>query len=656
MYFSRGIAAVLSAAACWAFAADRPITVGEPVIVIATRFDERQQNLPIGVTVLTAEDIRRSAALSLPALLSQFAGIHIRDNTGGPDFQIDMRGFGITGDQNTLVLVNGQRLSEIELISPSLSAIPLNAIDRIEIMRGGGAVLYGGGATGGTINIITRTSRPREKSALLFGGAGSYETAEARGTVVVAGERAGLALSANQLESDNYRVNNDVRQRNAEADLRFGDAARNFSLKLGSDEQDLRNPGIRTAAQLQIDRRGATTPFDFSSRSGSRSTLGTRWRFAENELALDLTYRDREAKATQSFLGATTNLTTQVSTWALAPRVRIPVDLGGRPNTLVIGADVDSWDYDSIFLGGFFNSHALATQRNRALYLQDNVELTNDIRVTVGARLQRTENSITELLPVPATVDQSRTPRAYELALRYRMTPGAALFGKIGRSFRIATVDENRFQVTLLEPQTSRDLEIGVEIERSWMRLRAALFQMRLQNEIYFSPLFGLFGANINLSPTQRRGLELDSQWTLSNSLRLFANLALIRAEFRSGMYGGVDVSGNEVPLVPERTLSVGGSWRVAEHTDLSIFARYVGTQRFDNDQANTSPLTMPTYTTVDLRLGREVGGWLLAATVRNLTNEKYFSYGIVNAAGTSFNAYPAPERSLFVSAQYSFR
>ena len=660
MSFRKGSAAVLSATAsavfaAAVFAAELPVTHAPPVVVTATRFEEPRNDLPVGVTVVSAEDIRRSTASSLAELLSQFAGIHIRDNTGGPDRQIDMRGFGVTGDQNTLVLVNGQRLSEIELIAPGLSSIPLNAIERIEIMRGSGAVLYGGGATGGTINIITRTPRAGEKSALLFAGGGSYGTSDLRGTAVVSGERAGLAVSASRLESDNYRDNNHVRSRGADVDMRFGDAARFVNLKLGGDDQDLRNPGVRTSAQLVTDRRGATTPDDFSSRSGTRANLGAGWRFGDSDLAVNLAYREREAKATQSFFGAVTNLATQVDTWALSPRLRVPFTMGGLPNTLVLGADVDEWDYDSLFSGGFFNSHAGAIQRNRAAYVQDNLQLTDDLRLMAGARLQRTENSVTERLPVPATVAKDDSPRAYELALRYRLARGTALFAKAGRSFRIATVDENRFQPTLLEPQTSRDREIGVDFESDRVRMRAAAFRMRLENEIYFSPLFGPFGANINLSPTRRQGLELDTQWALAESFNLFANLALIDAEFRSGVYGGVDVSGNEVPLVPSRTLAVGASWRLAARTDLNVLARYVGPQRFDNDQANTF-MTMPTYTTLDIKLGHQAGGWQLAATVLNLTNEKYFSYGIRNTAGTDFNAYPAPERTVFVSAQYRFR
>src|ERR1700712_1443750 len=85
-----------------------PATAGEEVVVTATRFKESQGETPIGVTVIGAEQIRASTASSVPELLMQFPGIHVRDNTGSPNQQVDLRGFGIFGDQNTLVLLDGQ--------------------------------------------------------------------------------------------------------------------------------------------------------------------------------------------------------------------------------------------------------------------------------------------------------------------------------------------------------------------------------------------------------------------------------------------------------------------------------------------------------------------------------------------------------------------
>ena len=75
--------------------------------------------------------------------------MHTRNLDGSPDPQIDMRGFGISGNQNTLVLLDGQRMNENELVGIRWSTVPLDSIERIEVLRNAGAVTYGGGATVG---------------------------------------------------------------------------------------------------------------------------------------------------------------------------------------------------------------------------------------------------------------------------------------------------------------------------------------------------------------------------------------------------------------------------------------------------------------------------------------------------------------------------
>ena len=207
MLCRRAIAVALSTATLGANAADTPVTMGAPVIVTATRFRDPGDRFPIGVQVITAGDIRRSTAVTVPELLSAQAGIRTRDLSGSPNLQTDMRGFGISGDQNALVLLDGQRISEYEQTPVNWAALPLDAIERIEILRGSGAVLYGSGATVGTINIITKAPRPADRSAALYGGAGSYATYEARAGLNLGGEAAGLRANAAHYESDNYRDN-----------------------------------------------------------------------------------------------------------------------------------------------------------------------------------------------------------------------------------------------------------------------------------------------------------------------------------------------------------------------------------------------------------------------------------------------------------------
>jgi iron complex outermembrane receptor protein len=134
-----------------------------------------------------------------------------------------------------------------------------------------------------------------------------------------------------------------------------------------------------------------------------------------------------------------------------------------------------------------------------------------------------------------------------------------------------------------------------------------------------------------------------------------FANYTYAVARFVSGTFGGIDVAGNEVPLVPRNTANLGAAWGFMPHTRLIGTANYVGAQVFDGDETNTFGRKMPSYTLVDLKLVGETRGWQLSAAVKNLLNQQYFSYGLFTGFPT-FVAYPAPTRSYFVTAQYTFR
>ena len=644
----------------------------EPAVVVtATRFPENRLEAPIGMTVITAEQIAESTAKTLPELLERESGIVTRDNTGSPDRQIDMRGFGVTGDQNTLVLLDGQRLNENELVSVPWSSIPIDSIERIEIMRGSGSVLYGGGATGGTINIITRAPRKAASGVTAGASAGSYGTQEFRAGFVLAGEQLAFTLNANDYASDNYRVNNRNEQRNAEGELRRFDSSGYVAFKFGLDQQQLRLPGARTAAQLESDPKGATTPDDYSDRDGARAALALSQDLGFGELAAELGYRDgtRTSFLKDYFSGVFNTYTeTRRRVWSLTPRLRMSYEGLGNRHILVLGIDADDWDYDSRKATsadalGEPDAHVLATQKNAAIYAQHNSAIGENTKLTLGARAQRvtTTANDTESLQAYASGSKTSTPTAWEVGLRQKLTPDTAAYARVGQSFRIATFDEVYSQfggmafdplVALLEPQTSRDREIGLEYRVRDLRVRGSAFWMDLENEIYF--FFPAF-SNINLPPTRRKGIELELTGRVSPTLSFFASATATQARFVDGDIQGVDVSGNTVPLVPRNTANAGSSWHVGANTALSGTVRFVGRQYYDNDQTNSFSL-MPSYTTVDLKLSHLAEGRVrLSATLNNILDRHYYSYGIRNGAGTSFNAYPQAGRTILLSVDTRF-
>ena len=128
------------------------------VVVTGTRTAEEIQKVPASISVITAADIQRSSAKTAVDLLRREEGVVVRDLLGnGKAAQVDLRGFGETASSNTLVLVDGRRTNEIDLSGVDWAQIPVEQIERIEVVRGPGSVLYGDNAVAGVINIITKS-------------------------------------------------------------------------------------------------------------------------------------------------------------------------------------------------------------------------------------------------------------------------------------------------------------------------------------------------------------------------------------------------------------------------------------------------------------------------------------------------------------------
>jgi iron complex outermembrane receptor protein len=638
----------------------------DAVVVTASRFPEKRLEAPVAMTVITREEIARDTAQTLPDLLSRLGGMQTR-YTSSPDKQIDLRGFGITGDQNTLVLLDGVRINENDLSSTKLSTIPLQSIERIEILRGSGSVLYGDNAPGGTINIITRSPKP-ERSGSVFAGAGTYNTYDLRASANLPGEQlgSGATLSAGHQESDNYRVNNRLRQDNFAGDLRYAASANNFGLKFGADTQRLQLPGTRTEEQLISDPRGTDTPGNWSSRESAFTTFSYGRSFAGADLAADLGYREK--LSTSYFAGGSTPYG-RISTrsWAFSPRLRAPFQLAGIDNVLVVGFDWANWDYDSrsgASLDGFgepntspsANFGTLGTQESSGVYLQYNGQLASRTKLTLGWRQQRVTDTRTSF---GFEQSQVQKPQAEDVALSQGFGERWQVYGRVGTNFRIANVDENGLTATgnLLKAQTGRNKEAGIEYRAQNSTARLSVYRMDLDNEIYFSPLFpnplGFNGANLNLSPTLRRGVELFASQRVSPQLEFSGNVIVQRATFKDGVYGGVNVTGNEIPLVPETLANLRASWEFVQNTQLSGAVRYVGKQRYDADQANLFH-KMPTYTVADLKLSHRYRNVVAALNINNLFDKAYYSYAIVKpaTAPTTFDAYPEWRRSVMATIE----
>ncbi len=654
------------------------------VVVTATRFPDEYLDKPVNMTVITREEIEASGAKTVPDILSRQSGFGIRDLFGNnaSSTSVDLRGFGVTSDQNTLILVDGRRVSDIDLSGVQWSAIPMSSIERIEIVRGGGAVLFGEGAVAGVVNIITRTAH--ENSATLGTTLGSFETREARADASYRSGAAAMSVSANKLWSNGYRANNENAAGNVQADLRLRSGRGGLDLKAGADNQKLRLPGARQVQpsagrnELDTDRRGTSTPLDYSTREGTYFAAAASGGLDWGDALAELSWREKIQKSYFDFGGFPDYRESDLSLLAFTPRVKIPFTVRGRDSQLIIGADFYNWDYELLRSNAPQNisrpyNSVHAKQENAAAYLLATTRLRTSTTLSAGWRQEQMNIDASDIYDAaaPGGAFGSGAPAgrhdeseyAYELGVREEFGAGLSVSAKLGRSYRFATVDEiyefspaftQEFQ--FLRPQIARTRELGLEQHLSAITWRAAVFEMDLVDEIHLDPFsFGV--GNTNLPPSRRRGLELEASWQIVDRFSVSGAYSYTQAKFREGAFNnGVIIAGKSVPLVPRQRLTLVGTLDLSPSSRFTLAGRYVGEQFMDNDEANDSGVPIPEYTVIDAQLTHRYKAWLFSATFNNLLAEKYYNYAVRSQfVADRYNAYPLPERTIYLSAEYRF-
>lgn len=630
-------------------------------------------------SVITAEDIQRSPGTSLQDILGQEAGIQINSQNGGKagvGTTVDMRGFGATAASNTLILVNGRRMADFDSIGFDLATIPRDSIERIEITRGNsGAVLYGDGAVGGVINIITKTGAGKPATGRVEAGFGSFNQKEINGSASTSHGPYSVSVAGNAINSDGYRVNDYLRQRNGVGDLRYTGDQGNAWLNVAGDDQHIGLPGARLVDQaaginqLITDPRGATTPTAYGTKNNASLTLGVSRVIAPGlELILDGNVRRKEQTVFSSLLGFTTSDQRVLTTASFTPRMVIDGQVLGAPTKVTTGIDF----YDSSITAkrsvevtdSPYHTYDLK-QQTLAAYWQEVINVRPTTDITFGARIQQTRLSARDRYDATAPggafdaqatpLDSTEVQHALNLGFEHRFSPMLAVFGHVARAFRTPNVDDrigvSAFPVDFnLKTQTSQELEGGVKGRLGPVDWQSSVYGMLLNNEILFIP-FPPIGANINLDPTKRFGVENSATYHVTEAVRVKGAASYTEAKFREGIYAG-----NDVPLVARWSGSLGLSWDIYQkYVVFDGVVRWVGNRRMDNDQANFQP-TIPAHTTVDIRLGGALKNFFWSFSVQNLFNASYYDYAAASSATFGrYNAYPLPGRTFMARAGATF-
>jgi iron complex outermembrane receptor protein len=620
---------------------------GTAAVISATRFGTTIDTAPTNVTVVTAEDIRNSNALNLPDALQQLGGVRVVTGAGT---RLDLGGFGETSAQNTLVLINGRRLNDVDISGANLALISLQTVERIEIVRGTSTVLYGDNAVAGVINIVTKSAF-EGPTASFFARAGSFATTDFGAQARWAGETVAIVADVNRFASDGYRdySASETLRATSELTLQRDDSRWGVRALVYRDDSEL--PGALDESAYKDDASQAGTYLLDTEETQSSLDLF----YESTNLAGELAWRDKHQEGVSNFGNRTEADLTTVS---LTPRLRAEDETRiGLSRTGTYGADLyrstlqTRARFPASSFGPATDNSSDVTRDSIALYMSQTYSIFPSVAFGLGLRAQyvgvdfRNSDAVNA---VTSRDDHDDLEYGWDLSLQFRYRGGARSHLRVARSFRFAVLDEmwNYFDgsIALLDPQHGRHLEVGGQFPFSdRTQFDASVFRMTLTDEIGYDP--AQF-KNTNLDPTEHYGADLAlktrpvERW----SLRLMHSYRV--AKFRSGAMKDM-----HVPEVPHHTYTAGNTIDLGIAGSLTLDWRFVGKRYFGSDYANDGK-QMDSYSRVDAGWAYPIPRGDVRVVVNNVTDEKSADTGYY--FGT-YSYYPLPDRALTVSVRMEF-
>ena len=643
-------------------AQEKEVTL-EEVVVTATRDVQEIRKIPANVTVITREEIDKSNSQTTIDLMRSEVGVAVKDWFGNAkNASVDIRGFGETGLLNTLVLVDGRRVNEIDLSGVDWTQIPIDQVERIEIVRGAGSVLYGDNAVGGVINIITK--KPEKPfSANVEGVIGSYHYNKESGSVSGKWGPLSAIFNAGYNATNGYRDNGFLRAKDVGGKLIYDmneNISFNFSGSFHQDDAGL--PGGLDKPLYKLNRQATLNPDNQASTEDGYGALGMKAKLWDwGRIEMDLSYRHR---IMDSFLDFPTSFYTyreqrRLETWGVTPKYILEKPLWNFPNKLTLGLDFyksdSELDSETVFFGFPSSNRSEITKRSTGLYFLDEFSVFNNLILSIGYRSEWVTYDIFDQASMLKDQLKHQEP-AWSLSLDYLFGKRSSAFFSVKRSFRfpvsneLLALDLTTFQSKVnpsMKPQIGYHYEAGVRHGfTDQIEANLTFFWIDLHDEIFYNPETY---TNENYPRTRRQGIEAGVKVKPFPWLSVLGNYGYIRPILRDGLFPG-----NDIPMVPRPKGSLGVDIDFGKGFLLNNRVNIVGSRYFISDWANQVD-RLDAYYTLDTKLSYAWKGLKAFIGVNNLFNRKYSEYAVTNATGTALSFYPSPERNFFGGIYYAF-
>jgi len=645
----------------------------QETVVTATGFSDNIENQIKNITVITSEDIQEKGYNNVEEILRRAPGVNFVNNGFGNI--VDIRGQGPEKAAGRVkVLVDGVPMNILDL---SHGLVPINTvavenIEKIEIINGGGSVLYGNGTAGGVVNIITKKDGKEGASGKVYFQNSSYKTNKLGfSTGLNMNNKLILDLGYENINGRGYRENDKKSSEFLKGGLIYN-ITDNQSLKFKAtryNEEYRESSGI-TAAQLAQNRKQAGETVTFGDVIRKEYSLEYNVKPTENFELSVLGYKQKMRREYDQ-------KDSKIDTDGLFQDRKTGVRLKGNYN-YGLGNLIFGYEYtDNDMLRKALNNglremggrpvrvntdtNVNLSKNTHSFYLLERHTFFDKLEGTLGYRYENSKykidrNSKESMMGMTMAnsmvTNKKGHNNAYEAGLNYKYSDTGNVYAKYEKGYRSPSPTEmvdksplTGYSLNNIKPETYDTYEIGLKdmIGNSFVSLTG--FYTKTKDEIFIH--WGAGGHRNwtyrNVQETERKGFEVFAEQYLGK-FRINESVSYVNAKVTKG-----NEKGKKIPYVPSTKATLGGVYDITDNVAVRADLNYYSSAE---DQ---SGYKIKSYATADLSSSyKHSSGLKIEAGIKNVLNKKYNINQRKDTNGNTVYS-PANERTYFIGASYEF-
>ena len=553
----------------------------DPVIVTAKKVEVKDTKATYASEVYYRKDIEKSDARTVIDFLNQNTSVVIMSNSGNrSEPKIDMRGFGVTeGYKNLVITLNGRRLNNIDSTPQALGTIAINNIDRIEITKGSGSVMFGDGAQAGTIQLYTRDTTETS----LEGSAGNY--GQQTQAFTTGYSRDNYIISASGLHNGNTGFSDDDP---------YGDSTNSDVRSIQTKLQYFPTESSELFFEKDLSTIMTRYPNGLSRENWNQNPASS-YKFASGPTKFTRSHTDRDNSIVGGSVDFTKNLTFALSYAHQYKLVNVEdaADTQAKSNNRRYKRSAVDTSLDwtrgpfriiagvQTLFGEMIQHTITSSKNNTGIYFQSFLEIDSSMQVSLGGRYEKVSYTMDNAPESPTHRDY--TFWVYDIGANKSINNHLSLFSNFNTSFLAPDIDRIfGFNAAFtaktfnpwVEPSNSQTINVGLNHVTSKNKLKITLFNVFAKKELFLIP-HGAF-INTNLDKTHKYGLELQDNFIVNNNLSMSINYAWTRAIIKGAGPISAKVTcgkcdGNFLPGVAEHNLTLGFNYNPSQKSRIVL-------------------------------------------------------------------------------------